>query len=67
VPPAQQGLTADNPPGPGIHDRLILELELPPVQGLAQRLLEHEELLLTGVHLALEDAVGAAAIRLCPV
>ena len=62
--PAQQRLEAGDLAGLQVKDRLVVELELAVGDGLAQIELERPAQLQPLVHLALEEAVGAAAVAL---
>ncbi len=64
VVPAHQRLEAGNLAGLQIKDRLVVNLELAVGDGLAQVELERAARLQTLVHLALEEAMGAAAVAL---
>src|SRR5436190_22637206 len=64
VVPAQQRLEAGHLAGLQVKDRLVVELELAVGDGLAQVDLERAAQLQPLVHLALEEAVGAAAVAL---
>ena len=63
VPPADEGLGADDGPGANVDLRLEVELELLALQGAAELVLERQLLQRRGVHrLAVELVVAAAGV-----
>ncbi len=64
--PAQQGLDADHAARADVELRLIVDLELPALQGANEIALERLAFAQLGVHPFLEEAIGARLLGLGP-